>query len=59
VIWLEYCRLDKYYVITRYPNGLPGATPSEYFDEGEALEAISAAKNIIELVKAKITEIQG
>src|SRR4030042_4052825 len=25
-------QLDKYYIITRYPNGLPGLTPSEYFE---------------------------
>jgi HEPN domain-containing protein len=46
--------LDKYYIITRYPNGLPGLTPSEYFEQDEAREAISSATKIAGLVKAKL-----
>jgi len=26
-------KLDKYYIPTRYPNGLPGGIPSRYFDD--------------------------
>lgn len=46
--------LDKYYIITRYPNGLPGLTPAEYFDEDEAGKAISSARDIVDLVKNKL-----
>jgi HEPN domain-containing protein len=46
--------LDRYYITTRYPNGLPGLTPSEYFDEDEAAKAISSAREIIALVKSKL-----
>lgn len=44
--------LDKYYIPTRYPNGLPGGIPSEAFDENDGLRAISIAEDIA-------TEIQG
>ena len=46
-------KLDKYYVITRYPNGLPGLTPAEYFEQAEAEEAIELAKAILHQVEAK------
>jgi HEPN domain-containing protein len=49
-----YRKLDKYYITTRYPNGLPGLTPAEYFDEDEAAKAISSARDIIVLVKSKL-----
>ena len=47
-------KLDKYYIITRYPNGLPGLVPSEYFDQDEAKEAIRFAQSIIEMVGQKL-----
>ena len=49
-------KLDKYYVPTRYPNGLPGGVPSRYFDDPkEAEEAMELAKRVIELVEKKVT----
>lgn len=47
-------RLDKYYIITRYPNGLPGLIPAEYFDKEEAEKAIEFASNILNWVEEKI-----
>jgi len=49
-----YRRLDRYYIITRYPNGLPGLIPAEYFEEDEAGEAVDLAERIIALVRDKI-----
>ncbi|MGA9139769.1 MAG: HEPN domain-containing protein [Methanocella sp.] len=50
-------KLDKYYILTRYPNGLPGGVPSRYFDDPvEADEAMTLAKNIVELVERKLQE---
>ena len=46
--------LDKYYIITRYPNGLPDLTPAEYFDKDEATKAIKHSGRIITLVKEHI-----
>jgi HEPN domain-containing protein len=48
-------KLDKYYIPTRYPNGLPGGVPSRFFDDPkEAEEAMLLAKNLIELIEKKI-----
>ena len=48
-------KLDRYYIPTRYPNGLPGGVPSRYFDDPkEAKEAMKLAKRVIELVEKKI-----
>jgi len=48
-------KLDRYYIPTRYPNGLPGGVPSRYFDDPEeAEEAMLLAKGVIDLVEKKI-----
>ncbi|OPY28854.1 MAG: HEPN domain protein [Methanocella sp. PtaU1.Bin125] len=48
-------KLDKYYILTRYPNGLPGGVPSRYFDDpGEAEEAMLLARNVVKLVESKM-----
>jgi HEPN domain-containing protein len=48
-------KLDKYYIPTRYPNGLPGGVPSRFFDDPkEAEEAMHLAKTVIDLVEKKI-----
>ena len=52
-------KLDRYYIPTRYPNGLPGGVPSRYFDDPkEAEEAMELAKSLIGLVEKKIMEIE-
>lgn len=45
--------LDRFYIPTRYPSGLPGGIPSESFNEKDADEAMRAAKDIIDAVKRK------
>jgi HEPN domain-containing protein len=50
-------KLDIYYIMTRYPNGLPGSVPSRYFDDPEeAEEAMRIARSAIELIEGKIIE---
>ncbi|WP_235603323.1 HEPN domain-containing protein [Thermoanaerobacter sp. YS13] len=46
--------LDKYYIPTRYPNGLPGGIPSEAFIEEDAISAINKATKIIKFVEEKV-----
>ena len=43
--------LDKLYIPTRYPNGLPELTPSEVYTEEEAGKAIESSKAIINKIK--------
>lgn len=52
-------KLDRYYIPTRYPNGLPGSVPSRYFDDPkEAEEAMELAKSLIGFVEKKIMETE-
>ena len=46
--------LDKYYIPTRYPNGLPGGIPSEAFIKADALSAVAIARSVIDFVKGRI-----
>ncbi len=47
-------KLDKFYILTRYPNGFDAGKPSDFFDEDDAEEAIKNAEKIIEFCKNKI-----
>jgi HEPN domain-containing protein len=48
-------KLDQYYILTRYPNGLPGGVPSRYYDDPEeAKNAMLLAKKVITLVISKV-----
>lgn len=50
-------KLDRYYLLTRYPNSLPGGVLSRAFDDPlEAEQASQMAKGVIELVDAKVGE---
>jgi len=42
--------LDRHYIPTRYPNGLPGGIPAEAFDADDAEKALRQAQHIIQQV---------
>ena len=46
----EAARLDRFYIPTRYPNGLPELTPAEAYFQADAEAALTAAKAIIAVV---------
>ena len=46
--------LDKLYIPTRYPNGLPDSIPSEVYTEPEARSAVESARQVIEAVAGVI-----
>ena len=46
--------LDKYYIPTRYPNGLPGGIPSDVFQAKDAKDAHSSCKRIIIFISNKM-----
>jgi HEPN domain-containing protein len=48
--------LDKYYVPTRYPNGLPGGVPYEAFDEIDATRAMELASELISYIERVLTQ---
>jgi HEPN domain-containing protein len=43
--------LDKLYIPTRYPNGLPEMTPAEAYTAKEAADAIASAEAILDLAR--------
>jgi len=47
--------LDKYYIPTRYPNGLPGGIPSDAFVSADAQMAISMAEQVLDTISSKLT----
>ena len=42
--------LDRHYIPTRYPNGLPGGIPADAFDADDAEKAVRQAQLIIRQV---------
>jgi HEPN domain-containing protein len=50
--------LDKYYIPTRYPNGLPGGLPFEAFDEADASKAIGMAARVVERMESAMRVAQ-
>jgi HEPN domain-containing protein len=48
--------LDRHYIPTRYPNGLPDLTPEEAFLEEDAKTCIDNAGRIIDAVKNILSE---
>lgn len=55
----EYTRgglvLDRFYIPTRYPNGLPELTPAEAFTEDDASQCILLAGSIVSAVERYIS----
>ncbi len=47
-------RLDKYYTITRYPNGFDAGAPGEHFLKEEAEAALKDAENIVEFCRSSL-----
>lgn len=46
--------LDKYYIPTRYPNGLPGGLPSKAYTADDARQAITAADRVLAAVRERL-----
>jgi len=45
-------QLDRFYITTRYPNGLPELTPEEAYLEEDAVKCIENAKKFIDAVRS-------
>lgn len=46
--------LDKLYIPTRYPNGLPAGAPADFFTKGEAEGAVDHAEAILAFCRGKL-----
>lgn len=47
-------KLDRYYIPTRYPNAWPWGPPYKHYNEDDAKEALSYAKEVIDFAKREI-----
>ncbi|HQN48469.1 MAG TPA: HEPN domain-containing protein [Caldisericia bacterium] len=50
--------LDKYYIPTRYPNGLPGGIPAEVFTERDSFETITLSEKALKFIFEKEIELK-
>jgi HEPN domain-containing protein len=46
--------LDRYYILTRYPNGFPAGAPMDFYDRPTAEEAVRFAQSILGFVDAQL-----
>ncbi len=46
--------LDGYYILTRYPNGLPDSIPARVYNQQAARSAVDIARDVVETVGKKI-----
>lgn len=51
--------LDRHYIPTRYPNGLPGGIPAEAFDADDAQKALRQAEQVIRQVAEALQKLEG
>lgn len=49
--------LDQYYIPTRYPNGLPGDIPHNYYIKEDAQKCVKYARKVISLVGEMLEKI--
>jgi len=47
-------KLDRFYIQTRYPNGLPGGVPAESFDQEDADLALTRTMETLRVVRTEI-----
>jgi HEPN domain-containing protein len=52
-------KLDRLYIPTRYPNGLPDITPDMAYSQEDSQSSLTAAKKIIKAVEAILKETNG
>jgi HEPN domain-containing protein len=52
-------KLDRYYIPTRYPNGLSGGLPFEAFDARDSAEAVSLASEAISAARVRVGPAPG
>lgn len=50
-------KLDRYYIPTRYPNGLSGGHPFEAFDVRDSSEAVQLASEALDAARRRICSV--
>ncbi|MEW5693950.1 MAG: HEPN domain-containing protein [Candidatus Hydrogenedentota bacterium] len=52
----DFKKIDRFYIPTRYPNGIPAGTPRENYIKSDSLYAISIAEKLIQFINSIITD---
>jgi HEPN domain-containing protein len=47
-------KLDRFYIPTRYPNGLPAGVPAQVYDEVDSKDAVAMASELVEFVRERL-----
>ncbi len=47
-------KLDRYYIPTRYPNGLPDGIPADVYTEKAAQDAVALAEEVVEAIRERL-----
>ena len=47
-------KLDRHYIPTRYPNAWPWGTPHKHYNESDAKEALSYAREVMDFAGREI-----
>ena len=47
--------LDRFYIPTRYPNGLPGGVPAYVYRRKDSSEAIKMAQKVFDFISSKLS----
>jgi HEPN domain-containing protein len=50
----EVAPLDRFYIPTRYPNGLPGGIPADAYTVEDADRALSMAEQVISFIRKRL-----
>jgi HEPN domain-containing protein len=58
IITDEARRLDRFYIPTRYPNGLPGGSPFQIFTAADINEAFKDLKKVLDLCRNYLERLQ-
>ena len=57
LIWIERAALlDKFYIPTRYPNGLPDLTPGQVYRLDDAVRGVEAARALVAACRSYIVQ---
>lgn len=51
-------RLDRFYIPTRYPNAHPMGSPFEFYNAGDAQQAVVDARQVIDFVRQTFRNAQ-
>jgi HEPN domain-containing protein len=46
--------LDRFYIPTRYPNGLPGGIPADAYTVEDADRALSMAEQVVSFIRKRL-----